>query len=211
MSYVVASGQWVLSESPYALWARGELDEHLRLPEILRVEVISGEFVVTPYPSVGHAVTVSDVQEAVFRAEFAKPCSRWRMAQAVGLDLAEIGDGYVPDLVAMTSEVESAIMTEAKDRYIRPDEISLVAEVTAPFSAQNDRHAKWNGYARTGIPYYLLVDRDPRQPGVTLFGEPNKAEGTYEVLGEWKFGEVVRLPKPFDFEISTEGWNPWNA
>ncbi|MFF9642399.1 Uma2 family endonuclease [Kitasatospora aureofaciens] len=177
MSYVVASGHWVLPESPYALWARGELDEYLRLPEVLRVEVIRGEFVVTPYPSYGHAATVSDIQEAVFCAEFTKPCFRWRMVQAVGLDLAGIGDGYIPDLVVMASEVESAITAEAKDRYLRPEEISLVAEVTAPFSARNDRCAKRHGYERAGVPYYLLVDLDPEQPGVTLFGEPNKVEG----------------------------------
>ncbi|MEV7188522.1 hypothetical protein [Kitasatospora sp. NPDC093102] len=55
MPPVVAPGQWVLPESPYALWVRGELDEQLGLPEVLRVEVIGGEFVVTSYPSVGHA------------------------------------------------------------------------------------------------------------------------------------------------------------
>ncbi|MBO1418573.1 Uma2 family endonuclease [Streptomyces sp. FH025] len=205
MSSVVASGRWVLPESPYALWARGELDDHLGLPEVLRVEVIGGEFMVTPYPSFGHAATSSDIQEAVFRAEFTKSCFRWRAVQAVGLDLAKIGDGYVPDIVVMASEVESAIMSEAKDRYLRPADISLVAEVTAPFSAHNDRCAKRRGYARAGVPYYLLVDRDPQQPGITLFGGPD----SYRVLGEWEFGESVRLPEPFDFEIDSKRWNPW--
>ncbi len=128
--------------------------------------------------SVGHAATASDIQEAVYCPEFMKPSRQWQAVQTVGLDLAEIGDGYVPDLVVMTSEVESVIMSEAEDRYIRPDEISLVAEVTVPFSAHNDRRAKRHGCARTGVPHYLLVDRDPRRSGVTLFGEPNKAEGT---------------------------------
>ncbi|MFB7907828.1 Uma2 family endonuclease [Kitasatospora sp. NPDC056076] len=200
-----------MPESAYALWARGELDEHLRLPEVLRVEVIGGEFVVTPYPSCGHAAAVSGIQRAVLCAEFANRCFRWRVVQAVGLDLAETGDGYVPDLVVMTSEVESAIMAEANDRYLRPADISLVAEVTAPLSAQNDRRAKRQGYAQAGVPYYLLVDRDPRQSGVTLFGGPNKAEGTYKVLGEWKFGESVRLPEPFGVEIGTDAWKPWSA
>ncbi|MFJ9457985.1 Uma2 family endonuclease [Kitasatospora sp. NPDC101447] len=211
MSSVVASGHWVLPESPYALWARGELDEHLRLSEVLRVEVIGGEFVVTPHPSYGHAATVSDIQEAVFRAEFTHPSYPWRAVQTVGLDLAEIGDGYVPDLVMTASEVESAILPEAKDRHLRPEEISLVAEVTAPLSAHYDRRAKRHGYARAGVPYYLLVDRDPRRPGVTLFGEPNRGDGTHEVLGEWEFGESVRLPEPFGVEIGTDAWKAWSA
>ncbi|MFB8199546.1 hypothetical protein [Kitasatospora purpeofusca] len=69
MSFVVATGQWVLPESPYALWIRGELDEHLGLPERLRVEVIGGEFVVAPYPPVVHAAILSDLHEGLFRAE----------------------------------------------------------------------------------------------------------------------------------------------
>ncbi|MEV8322943.1 Uma2 family endonuclease [Kitasatospora sp. NPDC056731] len=208
MSSVVASGQWVLPESPYALWARGELDEHLRLPEVLRVEVIGGEFVVAPVPSVAHAVIISDIQEAVFRAEFAKPCCRWRAVQTVGLDLAEIGDGYIPDLVVVASEVDSAAMS-GEDRYLRAGEVSLVAEVTAPFSACNDRRAKRRGYARAGVPYYLLVDRDPRQPGVTLFGEPDSSAGSYRVLGRWEFGASVEWPEEFGFELDTARWTPW--
>ncbi|WP_051836255.1 Uma2 family endonuclease [Streptomyces sp. NRRL WC-3742] len=209
MLFVVASGRWVLPEAPYALWVRRQLDEHLRLPEVLRVEVIGGEFMVTPHPSYGHAAVVSDIQEAVFRAEFTRPTCRWLVVHGTGLDLAEIGDGYAPDLMILASEVEAAITAEAKDRYLHPDEITLVGEVTAPFSAHNDRREKQRGYARTGVPYYLLVDRDPGQPGVTLLGEPNKSAGTYEVLGEWLFGETVRLPEPFGVEISTDSWKPW--
>ncbi|MFF2951898.1 Uma2 family endonuclease [Kitasatospora sp. NPDC057965] len=213
MSSVVASGQWVLPESPYALWVRGELDEYLWLPERLQVEVIGGEFVVTPYPPVNHALMLSDMKEWLFRAEFRKEGFPWQVVQRVGVDLAEIGDGYCPDLVVVTAEVD--LLARAEDRYLRPDEISLVAEVTAYPSAHTGRRpvsgkaTKWSGYARCGVPYYLLVDRDPRQPGVTLFGDPNKAEATYQVMGEWKFGDAVRLPEPFDAEIRTDAWRSW--
>ncbi|MFJ9442738.1 Uma2 family endonuclease [Kitasatospora sp. NPDC101235] len=215
MSPVVASGQWTLPESPYALWARGELDEHLGLPEMLRVEVIGGEFVVTPYPPFAHAAMLRRISERLHWAELGVPGHPWRVVQNVGVDLVEIGDGYVSDLVVVSAEVD--LSARAEDRYLSPNEISLAAEVTAFPSAHNDRRpvsekpTKWSGYARSGVPYYLLVDRDPRQSGVTLFGEPDRGEGTYEVLGEWKFGESVRLPEPFDVEIVTGAWKPWNA
>ncbi|MFF4383286.1 Uma2 family endonuclease [Kitasatospora sp. NPDC001547] len=215
MSSVVALGQWVLPESPYVLWARGALDEQLGLPEVLRVEVVGGEFVVTPYPPVNHALMLRDIHEWLFRGESRDGGFPWRVVQHVGVDLAEIGDGYSPDLIVVTAEVD--LLARAEDRCLSPNEISLVAEVTACPSAHNDRRpvsgkpTKWSGYARTGVPFYLLVDRDPRQPGITLFGEPNRREGTYEVLGEWKFGESVRLPKPFDVKIDTVAWKPWNA
>ncbi|MFE6750291.1 Uma2 family endonuclease [Kitasatospora purpeofusca] len=214
MSSVVATGQWVLPESPYALWIRGELDEYLGLPERLRVEVIGGEFVVAPYPPVVHAAILSGLHEGLFRAEFRDEGFPWQVLQHVGVDLAEVGDGYCPDLVLVSAEVD--LLENAEDRYLRPDEISLVAEVTAYPSAHNDRRpvsgkpTKWSGYARSGVPYYLLVDRDPQQSGVTLFGEPNKAEAAYRTLGEWKFGEAVRLPGPFDVEIDTGAWRPWS-
>ncbi|MGY0464273.1 Uma2 family endonuclease [Kitasatospora sp. cg17-2] len=214
MSSVVATGQWVLPESPYALWVRGELDGHLGLPERLRVEVISGEFVVTPYPPVVHALILSDLHEWLFRAESRDEGFPWQVLQHVGVDLAEVGDGYCSDLVLVSAEAD--LLENAEDRYLRPDEISLVAEVTAYPGAHNDRSpvsgkpTKWSGYARNGVPYYLLVDRDPRQSGITLFGEPNRAEAAYRTLGEWKFGEAVRLPGPFDVEIDTGAWKPWS-
>ncbi|MEV7188523.1 Uma2 family endonuclease [Kitasatospora sp. NPDC093102] len=154
-----------------------------------------------------------DIHEWFFRAELRGEGSPWQVVQHVGVDLAEIGDGYCPDLIVVTAEVD--LLARAEDRYLRPSEIGLVAEVTAHPSAHDDRRpesdkfTKWSGYAWTGVPYYLLVDRDPQQPGVTLFGEPNRAEGTYEVLEEWKFGETIRLPEPFDVEVATDKWKSW--
>ncbi|MFB7678503.1 Uma2 family endonuclease [Kitasatospora purpeofusca] len=159
----------------------------LGLPERSRVEVIGGEFVVAPYPPVVHAAIRSDLHEGLFRAESRDEGFPWQVLQHVGVDLAEVWDGYCPDLVLVSAEVD--LLESAEDRYLRPDEISLVAEVTAYPGAHNDRRpvsgkpTKWSGYARSGVPCYLLVDRDPRQPGVTLFGEPNKAEAAYRTLG----------------------------
>lgn len=45
---------------------------------------------------------------------------------------------------------------------------------------------------------------------MTLFGEPDHEAGTYRTLDTWKFGEAVRLPEPFGFEIRTDLWRPWN-
>ncbi|MFF2077594.1 Uma2 family endonuclease [Kitasatospora sp. NPDC058162] len=128
-------------------------------------------------------------------------------------------DGYVPDMVGVQKDIDAEKRAEDV-LHLHPRDLALVVEVTSSSNARHDRRpmfgrqvkpTKWSGYARTGVPYYLLVDRDPRQPGVTLFGEPNKAEGTYESLGEWKFGESVRLPEPFEVEIVTDAWKPWSS
>ncbi|MFD0408659.1 Uma2 family endonuclease [Kitasatospora sp. NPDC127116] len=215
---VEATGHWTLPDSPYAMWVRGELQGYLRIPDDgTRVEVIGGEFVVSPAPAVTHAVFLSHIERRFTLALGSDPAFPWRALQTVNLDLVEIGDGYIPELVIVGTEVEERALNGDVSR-LHPDDIGMAVEVTSPSNARYDRRpmfgrqiksTKWNGYARGGVPYYLLVDRDPRQSGVTLFGEPNRGEGTYEVLGEWKFGETVRLPKPFDVEIDTGKWKPW--
>ncbi|MQS14461.1 Uma2 family endonuclease [Streptomyces kaniharaensis] len=215
---VVAFAQLLLPDSPYAMWVRGELEEYLRLPDDgTRVEVIGGEIVVSPAPVVTHAVFLSHIERGFTLASGSDPAFPWRALQTVNLDLVEIGDAYVPDLVIVDAEVEERALAGDVAR-LYPHDVGMVVEVTSASNARHDRRpmfgrqvkpTKWSGCARTGVPYYLLVDRDPRQPGVTLFGEPDRGEGTYEVLGEWKFGESVRLPKPFDVEIGTDKWKPW--
>ncbi|GAB7180414.1 Uma2 family endonuclease [Kitasatospora sp. Ki12] len=217
---VVAFAQLLLPDSPYAMWVRGELDEYLRLPDDgTRVEVVGGEIVVSPSPVFLHEGILVDIKESVTIAKLAHSEFQWRATGTINLDLVETGEGYIPDMALVHRDVDAA--NRAKDvLYVDPSDLELVIEVTSASNARHDRRpmfgrqvksTKWNGYARAGIPYYLLVDRDPRQPGVTLFGTPNKAEGTYEMLGEWKFGETVQLPEPFGFEISTEGWGPWGV
>ncbi|MFI9158631.1 Uma2 family endonuclease [Kitasatospora aureofaciens] len=217
---VIAFAQLLLPDSPYAMWVRGELEEYLRLPDDgTRVEVIGGEIVVSPSPAYLHEGILVDIQDSVAVARAADPAFPWRAIRTVNLDLIEIGEGYIPDMAIVHRAVDAE--NRAKDvLYVHPGDLELVVEVTSASNARHDRRpmfgrqvksTKWNGYARTGIPYYLLVDRDPRQPGITLFGAPNKTDGTYEVLKEWKLGEAVRLPEPFDFEISPNAWEPWQS
>ncbi|GAA2742630.1 Uma2 family endonuclease [Kitasatospora cinereorecta] len=215
---VAAIAHLVLPDSPYAMWVRGELDDFLHLPEGTRAEVVGGEIVVSPAPVFAHGGILSDIQDAVAFGRFADRDFPWRAVQAINLNLAGIGDGYIPDMVVVQAEI--AAQSRVDDLvHLLPHHVDLVIEVTSQSNAHNDREpvfgrrrqaTKWSGYAREGVPYYLLVDRDPKRPGVTLFGEPDREAGTYRTLEEWKFGEDVRLPEPFGFEIRTELWRPWS-
>ncbi|WP_395293957.1 Uma2 family endonuclease [Kitasatospora hibisci] len=217
---VVAFAQLLLPDSPYAMEVRGELDEYLRLPDDgTRVEVIGGEIVVSPAPVYAHGGILSDVRRGFERAWFLDAAFPWRAVQTINLDLVEIGDGYIPDMVVVHRDVDADKRAE-DPLHLHPLDLELVVEVTSSSDARHDRRpvfgrqikpTEWSGYARTGVPHYLLIDRDPRQPGITLSGEPDKAEGTYEVLGEWKFGEAVRLPEPFGVEVGTDAWKPWTV
>jgi hypothetical protein len=186
---VSAVVHYPLSEVPYDLWLRGELADRLHLPnDGTRVEVVGGEIVVSPGPTLDHNF----------------------------VDLSEIHDGYIPDLIVM--DVDTVEMTRGTHvRQLRPDQVGLVVEVTSPSNAADDRQptlrrstpTKWNGYAQVGLPYYLLVDRAPRIAQTTLYSDPDPASGTYLHFDSWKFGETILLPEPFGFGVPTDRWVSW--
>ncbi|MFA1539786.1 Uma2 family endonuclease [Actinomadura monticuli] len=214
---VAAVVHYTLSDTPYALWVRGELAGEINLPnDGSRVEVVGGEIVVSPSPSIPHNLVASAIDHAVYQAERDHPEFRWAAVQTTELNLIPVKDGCVPDLIIM-DKAAAAQLWDNDRRQLLPHEVEAVVEITSPSNASCDRPprlvrasgTKWSDYARSGIPFYLLVDRDSRAAGVTLYGEPDVQAGTYEPLHTWKFGETIKLPEPLGFAIDTERWKPW--
>ena len=209
---------YTLSDTPYALWVRGELADELHLPnDGTRVEVVGGEICVSPSPTLDHNYILDDIHDALHDARTTDPDFRWTAARTSDLNLVPSKEGCIPDLNILDREVRLDTRRRKAKRLL-PEEVEAVVEVTSPRNADNDRpprllhgaRTKWSGYASSGVPFYLLIDRDPRMPGVTLYGEPDIGTGRYQVLQTWKFGDVVRLPEPLAFEIDTELWEPWD-
>jgi len=207
-----------LPDTPYALWARGELDGHLHLPDrYFTVEIIDGEIVVSPAPALEHGGIIRDIARIATRADLTDPTFPWECLQGMGLDIVGLQEGYVPDVLVLDKEIFAAAR-KAQVSYLVPDQIELVVEVTSPSNAANDRRptgdraraTKWTGYARAEIPYYLLVDRDPKIAQVTLFSIPDQSTGAYLHQESWAFGETVQLPDPFGLELPTAEWRPWD-
>jgi Uma2 family endonuclease len=206
-----------LPDTPYAMWVREELTDYLHLPKDgTRVEVVGGEIVVSPGPAVDHNLIIEEIHERFVAARLMNTDFPWRCMQSTDLDLLHIKDGYIPDLVVLDAATLTTA-SKAKAPDLLAEQVSLVVEVTSPSNATNDRQptlthsasTKWNGYARVGIPYYLLVDRDPRRAQAILYSLPDQGAGTYDHLRSWEFGETIRLPKPFDIEIPTGEWDAW--
>jgi Uma2 family endonuclease len=206
----------IVPDSPYAMWLRGELDDYLHVPDSSRVEVIGGRIVVTPAPAFEHASIVQDVNEIFVEARIADPAHPWKSISGSGLDLVGIRDGYIPDLKVMDRQVYQEAR-RAGVRFLVPDQVELVMEVTSPSNADVDRQpakgtgqpTKWNGYAKAEIPYYLLIDRSPKAGRAILYSIPDEATGAYLHEESWEFGEDIRLPEPFGVEIATDGWRTW--
>ncbi|MFD4434289.1 hypothetical protein, partial [Nocardia sp. NPDC058497] len=66
-----------------------------------------------------------------------------------------------------------------------------------------------NGYAASGVPFYLLIDRDPQVGSATLFWSPERPTGTYDNQRQWKFGDQIELPEPFQLALTTGTWTTW--
>lgn len=207
-----------LSAPAYELWVDGELLNELgiRNDGRVRVEIIGGEIVVSPGPTYDHARIVGDLHREFNRAQFVDENFRWRPVQNTDFNLERIAEGYIPDLVVVDAEVDESA-NEAKAKYLLPDQLALAVEVTSRWNAnedrepgrKRDRRSKWNGYAFVGVPFYLLVDRDPRRLNAALYSVPDVNEGVYLEKQQWQFGEDIELPEPFDVRIPTSGWSAW--
>ncbi|WP_377270878.1 Uma2 family endonuclease [Peterkaempfera sp. SMS 1(5)a] len=110
------------------------------------------------------------------------------------MELPAAGERYIPDLLVL---LERALLTE--EWIFPPDGVELVCEVTSPPNAATDRVKKLRGYAASGIPRYLLVDR---QGGTArLFAQP---WGDHDVSRiQVTFSGVVDLPAPLGLRLET--------
>jgi hypothetical protein len=208
-----------LTDDPYELWVRGKLLDELGIRDDgrTRVEIIGGEIVVSPGPTFGHAGIIGDIQFVYDEARVLNRAYAWRPVQNADFNLERIAEGYIPDLVIMGAEAYRDAR-KAKAKFLTPKQVALAVEVTSKWNADDDREpgprrerrSKWNGYALVGVPFYLLIDRDPRELTVTLYTEPDTDFGTYRNSHEWRFGETVSLPEPFTVEIPTDEWDAWD-
>ncbi|MFK8848733.1 Uma2 family endonuclease [Streptomyces sp. Ac-502] len=162
-------------------------------PEGSKVEIIEGIVTVSPAPANRHNKIAWKLQRALTGV---LP-DDWGMYQTVGVSVPSRRGLYIPDLV-----VAPEVALDEPGNFIPGAAAELIVEITSPTNACQDRISKAAGYARAGVPLYLLVDVwAPEVPAVTLFGEPRN--DVYQVLQAVKFGEEIRLPKPFDMVVET--------
>lgn len=88
-----------------------------------------------------------------------------------------------------------------------PAPVLMAVEVTAYDSGTDHGHRaeKPRAYARTGIPVYLLIDREYRQ--VTVHSGPSGAR--YGIVLTVPFGKEITLPDPVGITLETEQLKNW--
>ncbi|MFJ9415846.1 Uma2 family endonuclease [Streptomyces sp. NPDC101227] len=160
-----------------------------------KVEIIEGIVTVSPPPGHHHNFIAQKIQRRLYSV---LP-EEWGIYQTLGTAIPSRKGCYVPDLAVVPDDV---VLGAAPDTYVPASAATLIVEVTSQSNASNDRIPKAAGYARAGVPLYLLVDRwAPAGPAITLYGEP--ADDVYRVLWSGKFGDQVDLPEPFGLTLDT--------
>ncbi|MFG2886012.1 Uma2 family endonuclease [Streptomyces sp. NPDC048297] len=168
--------------------------EETDAPEGSKVEIIEGVVTVSPPPSEEHNDTAELLHERLYGA--IPPDSNWGIYQTLGLTCPETGGLFVPDLCVVP---RAALRRGTR---VHAGEAELVVEVTSRSNANHDRIKKAHGYARAGVPLYLLLDAwQSGRPTATLYGEPQN--GTYRVLDSVEYGEELTLPAPFKLVLDT--------
>ena len=113
------------------------------------------------------------------------------------VEVTQDGDRFVPDLAVLPTAVVDGEGWEGPDWLRSAEDLELAVEVVSPSSALHDWKAKTKGYARAGVPFYLVID--PRKSEIALFSEPES--GTYQTVERAVPGASVHLGAPFDLDI----------
>ena len=156
-----------------------QVHDSLELPDGFHAEIIEGQISVAASPFGKHAFIVWHIKEST------------QSALTPGHGLFEVttaqepdGDRYIPDLVAWPIE----LMQTDTEWVFSTTECEFAVEVTSPGQQKRD-YKKAAGYARAGVPTYLLVDRSKRE--CVVFTEPEG--GRYLAVRRIPFGKPVEL------------------
>lgn len=169
------------------------LHDQLDPPEGWRVEIVEGTITVAATPFGRHASIIRRIRMAI---EPTLPPEEYGFYENLTCEEPEI-DRYVPDL-----GVWPVGYVDRDDQWVFEAEMCVLAiEVTSPDQAKRD-YAKAAGYARAGVPVYLIVDRTLRV--CVVLTEPEG--GAYKNRHEEPFGKAVSLPLATPLLLDTSGF-----
>lgn len=168
------------------------IHDGLELPEGYRAEIVGGQIAVAASPFGMHAYILAVIRRA---AEGYVPSDHY-LYENITVEEPD-GDRYIPDLALLPD----ALMRTRRQWIFTMGMCRLVVEVTSP--GQEDRdYRKTVGYARAGVPVYLIVDQKRRRCVVHSEPEGDK----YDRVTEVPFGKDVVLPLEAPITINTSGF-----
>lgn len=167
-------------------WGDWTADDFFALGETeARMELVDGNLVLSPSPSVDH----QRVERQLLRA-FADLGPGFEAFAEIDV---ELGRALVrrPDVLVASPPARSRVA---------PDEVILAVEVVSPSSIRDDRVRKPEEYAAAGIRGYWRIELEP----VLLFAAYALRGDHYVEVGEWGAGEVAEISEPFAITIPVD-------
>ncbi|MFE3375490.1 Uma2 family endonuclease [Streptomyces anulatus] len=170
----------------------------IRAEEALRLEFVNGKLGVKAVPDGDHGRIIEWLTRLCMQAD----PNRWLYPEQ-GLRVETYRKGNArPDGAFARS---GAFVGQGA--WAGPDGVLMVVEVTS-YDEETDhrnRVEKPRAYAETGIPVYLLIDRDSCE--VKVHSGPDGVR--YEQVVTVPFGKTVTLPDPVGIELDTEPLKSW--
>ncbi|WP_328508208.1 Uma2 family endonuclease [Streptomyces sp. NBC_00391] len=167
----------------------------LDTPEGFRAELIEGEIVVTPPPDGDHEDYINLIMKQVIRRSRTDMDFSGNKGLKLGKAEGCPKEHVIPD---GTFAPQVLRLYRGADPWMPCRGVAMVLEVTST-RPKADREVKRRCYARGGIPFYLLIDRDTSE--VTLLSDPREED--YRQRCTVPFGKPLALPEPFAFDLET--------
>lgn len=164
--------------------------------EGVRLEFIHGKLGVKPAPDGDH----DEIIRWVMKQCMLQRPDLWLYPER-GLKIETYRKGHAKPDGALAPEGSFAGQGEWAD----PDPVLMVVEVTSYDTDRRDREEKPRAYAETGIPVFVLIDRDSCE--LLVHSEPE--DGLYVRLTRRPFGKRVELPPPVGITLDTEPLKQW--
>lgn len=172
-------------------------EQAARTNEGLRLEFVYGKLGVKAVPDGGHGRIIQWLMRICIQA---RP-ELYLHDQGLRIETYRKGRAR-PDGVLAPNET-----FVAEGEWADPEPVLMVVEVTSYDSDtdRRDRVEKPRAYAESGIPVYLLIDRDTRE--VTVYSEPDGVR--YERTLTVPFGKHAALPDPVGITLDTAALTEW--
>lgn len=165
-------------------------EDYAKTPDDERWELIDGELIEMPSPTVPHQSI-----DALLGYEFVRLEKQGlgRAFHSIDVVLSP-HDTFRPDLV-FVSDGRTGIITHANIQGA-PD---LVVEIRSPSTTQHDEVTKRALYERYGVPEYWLADPEAQTVTVLLLGENG-----YEVVGIYNKEDTLTSPTLNGFSLNLD-------
>ncbi|MFJ7419692.1 Uma2 family endonuclease [Streptomyces uncialis] len=169
-----------------------------RVDESLRLEFINGKIGEKAVPDGDHGRIIEWLTRLCIQADVG-----WWLYADQGLRVESYRKGNArPD--GSLAPTDTFV---GQGEWASTDGVLMVVEVTSGDSdtTNRDRVEKPRAYAETGIPVYLLIDRETCE--VKVHSLPDGVR--YESVLTVPFGKTVPLPDPVGFDLDTEPLKSW--